>query len=215
MKKGEKIVIGIDEAGRGPWAGPVVAACVLLNSKVPLKLLKDSKQLSALQREKAYAVITKECGYGIGIVDNDSIDSIGIKKATELAMDKALVDFRKFLPLEGGGKVGVRGTHRSQRKLEILLLIDGNDKFTFPFPHQSIIKGDTKIPAISAASIVAKVWRDKLMDLYHEAYPQYGFNKHKGYGTDQHHKALKKYGLCAIHRLSYKPVHLIAQKQLS
>lgn len=181
----KKIIAGIDEAGRGPWAGPVVAGCVVLNKKFDQHVLKDSKKLSAKKREEIYEKIIQNCEYGIGVVHEGEIDEIGIKKATEKAMNMALSCLKKK-PTE--------------------ILVDGNDKFTFPIKHKSIIKGDEKIPAISGASIIAKVWRDKLMNLYHEAYPQYQFNLHKGYGTKKHQDSLKKYGICPIHRKSFKPI---------
>lgn len=188
------LIAGIDEAGRGPWAGPVVAACVVLCRGFDRKILKDSKVLSATQRYRAYRKIIKQCSYGIGVVENTYIDRHGLLPATQQAMLQAF----SALPEQ-----------------PTLLKVDGRDKFQFPIPHVSIIKGDAKVAAISAASIVAKVWRDKLMKGYHQQYRSYGFNRHKGYGTARHQKALKKHGVCAIHRLSYKPVHLILNEQLS
>lgn len=184
MRK-EKIIAGIDEAGRGPWAGPVVAACVALHKNFNSHSLRDSKKLTSTQREKIYNSIITSCDYGIGIVDNETIDTVGIKKATEKAMNQA---------------------YQAMKKKPSFLLVDGNDKFSFPIKHSSIIKGDEKIPVISAASIVAKVWRDKLMHLYHDAYPLYGFDRHKGYGTKDHQKALKKHGITPLHRTSFKPM---------
>jgi len=191
MKK-TKIIAGIDEAGRGPWAGPVVAAAVILPHRFPTALLKDSKKLSSTQREKVYTLITQKCEYGIGIVDQTTIDEIGIKKATQQAMYQAVQQLTTK-PTE--------------------LLVDGNDQFSFPIQHTSIIKGDEKIPSISAASIIAKVTRDRLMREEHKKYPHYRFDLHKGYGTRLHRDMLQQYGVCPLHRKSYKPVAEILNKQ--
>ncbi len=187
------IVAGVDEAGRGPWAGPVVAACVILNTDIEnLDEINDSKQLSEKKREKLYEIIKSNSTYGIGVVSNKEIDKLGIVKATELAIKRA-IEHIKTKPS--------------------FLLIDGRDNFTLPIKYKTIIKGDSKIKSIAAASILAKVWRDRYMKLVADIYPEYGFEKHKGYGTEKHIENLKKYGVCDLHRLSYKPVAKIAQNE--
>ena len=183
-KKGYKFVAGIDEAGRGPLAGPVVAAAVILNGKI-LKQIKDSKKLSEKQREEIFKKI-KNCPeilWGIGIVSEKVIDKINILEATKLAMQKAVKNLNSDF-----------------------ILIDGNFKINSEIPQKSIIKGDQKVFSISAASIIAKVTRDRLMQKYHKKYPQYGFDKHKGYGTKKHFEALEKFGACKIHRKTFYPV---------
>ena len=177
--------VGVDEAGRGPWAGPVVAAAVFLNG-AKIEGLNDSKKLTATQREILYEKIVAHCMVGIGRASHKEIDRFGIKKATNLAMNRA-----------------IKKIHT--RSIE-LLIIDGNDAFSFPFPHRSFIRGDSLFPAISAASIIAKVTRDRMMRHYGKKYPQYGFELHKGYGTKIHQEALRLYGPCPIHRTSYKPI---------
>ena len=179
-----EIIAGVDEAGRGPLAGPVVAAAVILgNTEIPG--ITDSKKLTSKQREHLFELINKHCIVGIGIRDHAFIDQKGIKKATWEAMQEAVSNL--------------------QQQPE-LLLIDGNDKFHFTVPHISIIKGDLKEKSIGAASIIAKVTRDAMMGKYHELYPNYSFQKHKGYGTKMHYKHLYEFGLCEIHRKTY--IHL-------
>lgn len=177
-------VCGIDEAGRGPWAGPVVAAAVVFTGKIP-KYLRDSKKLSLQSRELLFDEIMSCAHVGVGIQDAAVIDNIGIKKSTNNAMLAALA---------------------ALSSTPTLLLVDGRDAFSFPHAFFSIIKGDDLLPHISAASIIAKVTRDRLMTQYHEQFPDYGFDKHKGYGTKLHQSALHKYGICAIHRTTYKPI---------
>lgn len=198
-KQGIKYIAGIDEVGRGPLAGPVVAAAVVVKNTPRDNLsflqadgkelvIKDSKKLSAKQREKIFRMLSKSpsVDYGIGIVSEKIIDQINILRASWLAMKKA-VEYLKtppeFILIDG------------QYTLEDLLI---NQK--------AIINGDTKVFSIAAASIIAKVTRDRLMIKYHECYPNYGFDAHKGYGTKLHTDALKKYGPCEIHRKSFRPV---------
>lgn len=180
-----RIVAGIDEAGRGAWAGPVVAAAVVLPRGFDASALRDSKLLTPRAREMLFERITSACPYAVGMVGNATIDRIGIKQATHRAM---LTAMRK-LPVRPGK-----------------LLIDGNDGFSFDLPSESIIRGDQLIPAISAASIVAKVWRDRLMLRLHKRYRSYGFNRHKGYGTALHRAALDRHGPGGIHRMSFAPM---------
>lgn len=180
------IVAGLDEAGRGPWAGPLVAAAVILPSRVYLPGLGDSKVLSEEVRERLYELITQKAYWAVGIVSNLEIDHYGLTKATAKAFLRAL---------QGLSRVPDR------------ILIDGRDVFSFPYPTEAIIKGDAKIRCISAASIVAKVTRDRLMRQYALLYNQYGFERHKGYGTRSHQNALACYGVTPLHRRSYSPVY--------
>jgi len=184
-KQGFKCVAGLDEAGRGALAGPVVAGAVILKYK--LKNVKDSKQLSAKQREEIYKILTnhKDIKWGVGIVSEKIIDKINILEATKLAMRMAVKD----LDLSAD-----------------FLLIDGNFRIKSDIPQKSIIRGDQKVFSISAASIIAKVTRDRIMLKYDKKYPEYGFKKHKGYPTYFHREVLNKIGPCAIHRKSFYPV---------
>lgn len=198
----DAVIVGIDEAGRGPLAGPVVAgAC-----HIPLPLynrrrsygawsphkraikndciIGDSKALTAEQREHAYAWITANCFWGVGMVSAEAIDRIGILEATNEAMRLAL-------------------TMLSEKITPTYLLVDGRDAFWFDYPHTSIIRGDDLEPAIAAGSIIAKVTRDRLMIEAAQEFPQYGFEGHKGYGSSNHIAAIKEYGPCGIHRRSF------------
>lgn len=185
-KKGYNLIAGIDEAGRGPLAGPVVAAAVLLAPGWRLEGLDDSKKLSSQVREKFFPIIKNDAlGYGIGIVDVKTIDKINILQAALLAMKYAV----EALP-----------------KKPNLLLIDGKQQIDSKIKQWAIIKGDSLSQSIAAASILAKVTRDKLMKQYHEHFPQYAFDKHKGYGTRLHRDLIKEHGPCPIHRLTFKGV---------
>ena len=177
------ITVGIDEAGRGALAGPVVAAACVLLKKAPVRI-GDSKQLSPEEREASFEWIIQHCCYGVGMVEAHEIDSIGILAATELAMQQA-----------------VRTVAQTHPKL--YLLVDGRDAFWFDHPHSSIIRGDASEPCIGAASIIAKVTRDRLMVKHANRYKKYNLAQHKGYGTPEHFAALKKHGLCALHRKSF------------
>lgn len=179
------IVAGMDEAGRGSWAGPVVAAAVILPQGIRLGGLNDSKLLSPQKREELFEKITAVCPYGIGHASQEEVDEWGLLKATYYAFKRAL----ESLP--------VTPDH---------IVIDGKDSFSFPIPHESIIRGDQKIRCIAAASIVAKVTRDHLMEGYGKQFPGYGFEIHKGYGTQGHQEALNKLGVSSIHRQSYQPI---------
>ncbi len=178
---------GLDEAGRGPLAGPVTAAAVILKRlwKLDFNNIKDSKKLSAKKREEFYKILTKHPAikWGIGVVSERIIDRINILEATKLAMAKAV------------------------KKLKVdFLLLDGNFKINSKIPQKSIIKGDEKVFSIAAASILAKVARDRIMVRYHKKYPQYRFDMHKGYPTKYHCKMIRKYGPCKIHRKTFYPV---------
>lgn len=185
-------IVGIDEAGRGCLAGPVVAACAYLSDtfvqECPsdiLPLIRDSKQLSHSQREKAYAWLIEHILYSIAESSSECIDEKGIKQANYRAMKDSL----RTLPL-----------------LPQKVLVDGCDGFVFDIPSEDIIKGDEKELCISAASILAKVFRDTKMKEYDMLYPEYGFAKHNGYGTQYHLQMIQKYGICPIHRKTYEPI---------
>jgi len=205
-KKGYRYVAGIDEVGRGPLAGSVVACAVTINLKHKIqnkklqfenqKLLKetnDSKKLSAKKREELYGVLIshnshKEIEWGIGKVSEKVIDKINIKNAAELAMYRAI---------------------KKLKKMPDFLLIDGNhlnSKKLKAKKHKLIIRGDSKVFSIACASIIAKVTRDRMMMQCHRKYPQYGFDKHKGYPTKLHKKMIKKYGILVVHRKTFYPL---------
>jgi ribonuclease HII len=185
-EKGFSFIAGVDEAGRGPLAGPVVSAAVILPSGFHAPGLNDSKQLTPKERETFYEKISAGAvAIGIGIVDVDKIDHINILQAALLSMVIAV----KNLPTPPD-----------------FLLIDGNFNIKTKYPQQAIIKGDTLSTSIAAASVMAKVTRDRIMKNYHLVYPLYGFNRHKGYPTIEHREAIKAYGCCDIHRKTFKGV---------
>lgn len=181
---GYEWIAGIDEAGRGPLAGPVVAAAVLLKPAAILPNLNDSKKLSAQRREELFPLIQQEAhGIGIGMVDAQEIDQINILQATFAAMKKAILNL-PFAPQ--------------------VLLIDGRDRIPrLSIPQLTVIQGDQKVCSIAAASIVAKVTRDRLMRYYDQQFPHYQFAKHFGYGTKEHKALLSVHGLSPIHRCSF------------
>jgi ribonuclease HII len=182
--KGFKYICGIDEAGRGPLAGPVVVASVIMPADSMIEGVNDSKKVSEKRREELYEIITKEAiSYGVAIIDHNVIDEINILNATK----KGLTDSLKELKVKPD-----------------LILVDALNKIdTLGIPYDSIIKGDAKCYSISAASIIAKVTRDRIMRQWDEVYPEYGFAGHKGYGTAKHISAIREYGLCPIHRRSF------------
>ena len=186
--EGYRCLAGIDEAGRGAWAGPVVAACVVLPyEKIP-QGVNDSKALTPAQREKGNAEIMRMArGVGVGIVEAEVIDEINILQATHRAMRLALADLPAGL-------------------FPDLALIDGLPVRPFPLPQLALVKGDSRSAAIAAASIIAKATRDHIMREYDLLYPGYGFASHKGYGAPIHIRALDELGPCPIHRRSYRPV---------
>lgn len=180
------LIAGVDEVGRGPLAGPVVAAAVILDPQRPIQGLLDSKLLDDPRRESLDQQIrSRALAYSIKEASVAEIDTINILHASMLAMQRALSD----LMIEPD-----------------LALIDGNRCPACDCPSQAIVKGDQRVQAISAASIIAKVYRDRLMKHHHIAYPDYGFDGHKGYPTPQHRRALQIHGATAIHRRSFKPV---------
>lgn len=181
--QGFQYVAGIDEAGRGPLAGPVVAACVMLPEGCLIEGVNDSKKLSAAKREKLYEIIVeKAISVGIGIVDEKCIDDINILNATKLAMENAIDQIDPQPDM---------------------LLIDAVSLKNVDISQFPIINGDSLSISIAAASIIAKVTRDRLLEEADGVYPLYGFKKHKGYGTKEHINAIKKYGICPIHRISF------------
>jgi ribonuclease HII len=199
--KGFTLVAGVDEAGRGPLAGPVVAAAVSLRADFltnpekleKLKAVNDSKKLSAKKREELFEIIKAECfEVGVGICDHATIDRVNILQATFLAMKIAV------------GQLKTKPDH---------LLIDG--KFIIPnssLNQEAVIDGDALVFSIAAASIIAKVTRDRIMDEYDKKYPQYGFAKHAGYGTKIHMDAIKQFGPCPIHRRTFRPLSDMLKK---
>lgn len=181
---GVKYIAGIDEAGRGPLAGPVVVGCVIMKPESFIEYVNDSKKVSETKREMLYAKITDEAiSWSTGIVDEKEIDEINILNATKKALTEA-IDKLKIKP--------------------DIILVDALDKIdTRGIKYISVIKGDAKIYSISAASIIAKVTRDRIMREYDEVYPEYGFAGHKGYGTAKHIQAIKEHGICSIHRKTF------------
>jgi len=217
-KKGYKIVVGLDEAGRGSLAGPVVASAVsILDTKYKIpntKLrIRDSKQLIPRQREKLYKVVIKDKNlrWGIGIVSEKVIDKINILEATKLAMKKAVENLQKKLKKRKSNIPQKLTIVKKWGEIDFLIL-DGNFKINSSLPQKPIVKGDEKVFSCAAASIIAKVTRDRIMMRYHRKYPRYRFDLHKGYGTKQHFKLLKKYGSSKIHRKTFKLVLNIAKK---
>ena len=181
--KGIQRIAGVDEAGRGPLAGPVVACAIIFPQGVLIDGVNDSKKLTEKKREELFHYIhEKALAVGIGIVNNDVIDTINILQASFLAMNNA-VQFLRIKPQQ--------------------LLVDGNFFRHESFPVENIIKGDSLSHSIAAASIIAKVTRDALMVEMHEQYPQYGFAQHKGYGTKAHIEAIRQFGYSPIHRRSF------------
>lgn len=206
IQQGYCNIVGIDEAGRGAWAGPIVAVATMtisnfqipifkqiqkLNFKNPKFIIKDSKLLSEIQREKIFEVLSKNVVWAIGLVSHREIDKRGITWANITVVKRAL------------------------KKLEVepdYLLIDQINGFKHRLPHQLIIDGDRKIMSIAMASILAKVSRDRIMREYHQKYPHYHFHRHKGYGTALHQKCLEEFGVCKIHRKSYAPIRQLTER---
>ena len=189
---GFRFLFGIDEAGRGPLAGPVVAAAVFLKDTGFTCRVGDSKALSEAQREKAFIEIHERAVVGVGIVSETIIDEVNILRATHLAMTAAVKDLASHVPHQSG---------------DVKILIDGNSyQGDIPYKVECVVKGDAKSMAIACASIVAKVTRDRIMYDYDKIYPQYGFKGHKGYPTSAHRDAIRAHGLSVIHRKTFRSV---------
>jgi ribonuclease HII len=183
---GYSLIAGIDEAGRGPLAGPVVAAAVILPKNVKLEGVRDSKRMTPRARKEAFYRI-EDCAISLSlaVVSPREIDQINILQATRKAMKQAVLHLDPQPDFS---------------------LIDGTQSLDLPIQQRCIVRGDQQCLSISAASVVAKVYRDRMMCSYHEVYPQYGFSSNKGYGTREHLKAIMRYGPCSIHRLTFRGV---------
>ena len=196
FEKGIKYIGGVDEVGRGPLIGPVVAACVVLPLDFKLDGLTDSKKISEKKREEYYEYIINNClAYAVGECSPKEIDELNILEATKVAMKKAIDKVNKQIKLD-------------------YVLIDGNMKFDFEYPYKSIVKGDFYSISISAASVIAKVYRDRILIDLDKKYPMYGYKSHKGYPTKKHLEAIKKYGLIDGYRLTYGPVKEVLDAKL-
>lgn len=199
MLKGLGFVIGVDEAGRGPLAGPVVAGAIILEEKdwndeerKLWDLIRDSKKLSEKRREEVFEFLIQNFRFGIGICNHETIDRVNVLEATFLAMKKAVGELKNKIKSQSG---------------KIIILVDGDKTIpNFSVEQKSIISGDKLVKSISAASIIAKVTRDRMMNEFDKKYPAYQFAKHKGYGTKIHIEALKQNGPCEIHRKTFAPV---------
>ena len=190
--KGFELVAGIDEAGRGPLAGPVCAAAVILPKDTVIEGINDSKKLSPKKRDKLFDVIIGcAVAYSVEFVSPEVIDSINIRQATSLAMHNALANLD--VPAD-------------------FVIIDGNDNIPYDIPYRYVIKGDAKSQSIAAASILAKVSRDRFMTDLAAEYPEYVFEKHKGYGTKLHIEMIRKYGVSAVHRKSFMTAKVLGTK---
>jgi ribonuclease HII len=189
--RGHTVVAGIDEVGRGPWAGPLVAAAVILPARFRLTGLDDSKKLTATDRERLSELLIHHPSvqFHLAVVSAEELDTIGLQKANHAAMERAFLG----LPVRPDAA-----------------LIDGRPLKSFPVPHEGIVDGDGLSLSIAAASVIAKVHRDRLMIEAAEIFPQYGFEKHKGYGTRFHQEQLRLHGPCPLHRRSFRPVAAIA-----
>ncbi len=207
-------IAGLDEAGRGALAGPVVAGAVILPFELTKRrrampcwsphckkptgidcLVADSKMLSPVERDIAFQWISQSCAWGVGVVGNEYIDEYGIVRATEHAMHLALEHLRRMATPE-------------------FLLVDGRDAFDFDYHHESVVRGDSTHACIAAASIVAKVTRDRIMREWHASYPQYLFDGHKGYGSAEHRARIIEHGPCPLHRHSFLSSILMEQLSL-
>ena len=188
---GYNFVAGVDEAGRGPLAGPVCAAAVILPKDAVIEGVNDSKKLSAKKRDMLFDKIKETAiAYAVEFVYPDVIDDINIRQATALAMHNAVENLKQKADF---------------------VIIDGNDNIPYDIPYRYVIKGDAKSQTIAAASILAKVSRDRLMEELDEKYPEYGFKKHKGYGTKVHIEAIQKYGVTDVHRKSFMTAKVLGK----
>jgi ribonuclease HII len=183
-QRGYRLIAGIDEAGRGPLAGPVVAAAVILPRDYENPEIKDSKKLTPRKRERLYEVIEHDAlSIGLGVVEASVIDDVNVLQATLMAMKEAV------------SNLSLKPDY---------LIIDGSCCIFVPLPQEAVVKGDSRSISVASASIIAKVSRDSIMEIYHRQFPQYNFLKNKGYGTGEHREAIKKYGPCKIHRRSFR-----------
>ena len=195
-EKGFRYIAGVDEVGRGPLAGPVVTAAVVLPEGFDVPGIDDSKKLSEKRREELYEVIMeKALAVGIGQAEHDVIDEINILQATKRAMREAIEQADQMLQREHGGSIDY-------------VLLDAVELPGLTVAQESVIKGDAKVLAIAAASIIAKVTRDRMMVEYAKEYPYYAFEKNKGYGTKAHYEGIREHGMCPIHRKTFlKKIH--------
>lgn len=183
--QGFRLIGGVDEVGRGAWAGPIVACAVIMPLRPCVRGIRDSKLLSPATRERLAARIRAiACSVGVGVVSHEEIDRNGINAANQRAMERAIAQLQRV----------------------DFLLVDGRPLYSFDTQHAAIINGDALVYSIAAASIVAKVERDHIMREYHAQFPQYAFASHKGYGTREHQQALHAYGVSPIHRRSFQPM---------
>jgi ribonuclease HII len=183
-QRGYRLIAGVDEAGRGPLAGPVVAAAVIFPPEYGHAEIDDSKRLSPSKREKLYDVIWAEAlAVGLGVIEAAVIDEVNILQATLMAMKEACAELDPAPDF---------------------LIIDGINSISLPIPQQTLIKGDSRSISVAAASIIAKVSRDRIMEIYHRQFLQYNFIKNKGYGTEEHRAAIREFGLCKLHRRSFR-----------
>ncbi len=199
--QGYGCIAGVDEAGRGPLAGPVVAAAVVLPEDFDVPGVDDSKKLSEKKREELYGIITERAvAWGIGQADHQVIDEINILQATKQAMMQAIEECGKMLR--------EKWEHEDAPPAIDMVLLDAVELEKLQIHQRSVIKGDAKVLAIAAASIVAKVTRDRMMKEYAQEYPYYAFEKNKGYGTKAHYEGIREHGMCPIHRRSFlKTIH--------
>lgn len=187
-RSGYRLVAGVDEVGRGAWAGPVVVSAVIFTPGTRIAGVRDSKLLTGATREKLFPrIIARAYAWAVGIVPASTIDRIGIRRSLERAMDRALTNL-SYMP-----------DH----------VLTDNFPFRWRAPCTSVADGDTHVTSIAAASIIAKVWRDRFMTQMHTRFPVYGFDRHKGYGTASHERALQSYGMSALHRCSFVPQRCI------
>ena len=201
---GFRFIVGIDEAGRGPLAGPVVASAVCLKTLDFDSTINDSKKMTPRARERAFHEIFDKAYVGIGIMNETAIDELNILNAAHRAMEAAVLALMHYLP----GDITLAPDFKSQ----VLLLVDGNCfRAQLPFRHQTIIGGDGKSLSIACASIVAKVYRDRVMQGYDRVFPQYGFGQHKGYPTAAHSQAIRQHGPSIIHRRSFRLSESVAK----
>lgn len=232
-RQGYKLIVGLDEAGRGPLAGPVVAAAIMIKPEHFLKQsarrsteifeknfgIRDSKKLSVKQREKFYKILTshENIKWGIGIVSEKAIDKINILEATKLAMFRAIKNLNikpDYLLVDGNQALKFSEKFKMLGRALSVTECSGF-KINSKIPQKSVIKGDEKVFSCSAAGIIAKVTRDRIMQKMHKKYPRYAFNFHKGYGTKLHIKNLQDFGPCKIHRKTFGPVLLLSKSRLS